>query len=112
MTNIRELAAAELLELEEQLGYRLCDQPLHEVDQWAAGVRDIFIGLGVDLDEPAQARAAQAGAYTVWSTLFNSGAHIPYAAAVGAAHLLRHLADRADGTARPVPLRRRWRWRR
>lgn len=112
MTDIQELAAAELLELEDQLGHPLHAEPLHQVDQWAAGVRDVFVGLGVDLDQPDQARAAHAGAYVVWSTLYNNGSQIPWGAAIGVSHLLRHLVDRTDGTARPVPPRRRRWWRR
>ena len=109
--NLHDAALAELTELEDRLGHPLHAQPVHEVDQWTAGLRDTFTRLDTDLADPVQARAAFAGAYVMASVLF-PGSNVAWPHAIAAVHLWRHLADRTDGTeTRPPQRRRRW-WRR
>lgn len=109
MDDARARAIAELADLEALTGFPLGEQPVHETDQWAAAVRDLYASLGADLTDPVQARAAFAGAYTVTSVLLPTGA-VYWHSAVVVTHLLRLLAERGDEPQPEPPRRRWWRW--
>lgn len=94
--NPREILLIELTELEEHLGQALHDDPIHLTDQWTAGVRNLFSGLGVDVNDARDAKAAHAGAYLMLSTIFTGGGAVPWGTAVSASYLWRYLSDCAD----------------
>jgi hypothetical protein len=94
----RDDVAAEIKQLEQLTNSSLNAVPVHMVDQWGAGVRDMLSGLGVDKLDHKASRAALGGAYLVASlTLSNSV--LPAANLEAVAHVLRWLYDRgeADG---------------
>lgn len=91
----RSVAAAELVQLETLLGTSLHDVPVHLVDQWGAGLRDMLHGLGVERLDRDASRAALGGAYLVASLTINS-AVMPRAHLEATAHVLRWLYDRGE----------------
>lgn len=92
----RSDAATEIARLEALTGSPLADIPVFMVDQWGAGVRDMFAALGVKLDREG-ARAALGGAYLM-ATITLPGSVIAQTNAEAAAHLLRWLYDRGEST--------------
>lgn len=90
-TQARQAVAA----LEAQLGCRLHEHPVANVDQWTARMRDVAAELGADLADPQQAQAAFAGAYMLFTAIVTNGPVLAYQA-VTAAHTMRVLVDRAD----------------
>jgi hypothetical protein len=91
----RDDVAAEIARLEQQLAHRLSEVPVHLVDQWSAGVRDMLRGLGVDKLDKEASRAALGGAYLV-ATLTLSGAVVAEANLEATAHVLRWLYERGE----------------
>lgn len=91
----RATAAAELAQLETALGTSLRDVPIHLVDQWGAGVRDMLRGLGVERLDKDASRAALGGAYLV-ATLALGESVIPQSNLTAVAHVLRWLYDRGE----------------
>jgi hypothetical protein len=88
-------AGEEIAQLEEITGSRLSEVPVHLVDQWGAGVRDLLHALGVERLDREASRAALGGAYLV-ATLTLTGSVVPAAQLETTAHVLRWLYEKGE----------------
>lgn len=92
-----ERARESLAQLEAGCGYQLASMPAQARDFWDQKLVSMFTELEADLDDPTQAAAAFAGAFTVLSTVLTN-ALVPAGQLQIAVSILRGLADRADAT--------------
>lgn len=95
MTQSWEDAGREITNLEDLAGSRLDQVPVHLVDQWGAGVRDLLRGLGIERLDRDASRAALGGAYLI-ATLTLTGSVVPQASVEATAHVLRWLYERGN----------------
>lgn len=82
-----------VLYLEALCGERLDEVPVGKRDQWTSGIREMFTGLGVDLNDREAAQAAFIGARMAVATLMSNNPR----SGITTAHLLRYLMDKSDG---------------
>lgn len=92
-----ERARESLAAFEAGCGYRLASMPPEARDFWDKKLVGMFAELEANLDDPTQANAAFAGAFTVLTTVLTN-AMVPAAQLQIAVSILRGLADRADAT--------------
>lgn len=90
-----ETARANLAAFELQFQHRLATMSQTERDRWDKQLVQMLADLEVDLEDPAQAAAAFAGAYLMMTTLI-PGSLIPISNGQTAASIARGLLDRAD----------------
>lgn len=91
--SVREEAVEGVVLLEAMCGERLDEVAVAQRDQWTAGVRQMFSGLDVDLNQPDVANAAFVGARLGVATLMANNPNSGKATA----HLLRYLLDKSEG---------------
>lgn len=91
----RERALVDLDDLERLVGQPLHDVPVHALDQWGAGIRDVFAGLDAALVNPTIAKAAFAGAYVAVG-IITDGGYVQADALVTVSHVLRWLYERGE----------------
>jgi|SRR5579859_902909 len=91
--SLKEEAREGVVYLEAMCGERLDEVPVHERDQRAAHIRDMFKDCDVDLNDPVFANAAFIGARLGVATLMSNSPNSGKATA----HLLRYLMDKSDG---------------
>ena len=93
-----ERARESLAAFEAGCGYRLSSMTPDVRDFWDRKLVGMFAELEADLDDPTQAAAAFAGAFTVLTTVLTN-AMVPTGQLQIAVSILRGLADRADATS-------------
>lgn len=91
----RQQALVDLQYLEDLTGIPLHDVPGFALDQWAAGVRDIFASLDAPLHTQQMARAAFAGAYVAMGIVTDGGL-LQKDTLLTASHVLRWLYERGE----------------
>lgn len=91
----RERALQDVRDLERLTGNPLHGVPVFVLDQWGAGIRDVFAALEAELVNPLAAKAAFAGAYVAIG-IITDGAMLRDDTLLTMSHVLRWLYERGE----------------